>query len=149
MPATLEPPIRMKLTDVEFSATAFSTASFGTTIGINDCRTGWLNAIAVPLTTAVTITCHSSTKPAVTATPRKICVAHVTACVVRSTCFRFIRSATAPAMSPNTRIGAVRAASTTDSHTAESVSASTSTDRAMTSIQSVAEWPVCPSQRYR
>ena len=53
----------MTLMAVVFSETALSSASFGTSFGISDCRAGWLKAIDVPEMNAVTNTCHGAMRP--------------------------------------------------------------------------------------
>ena len=80
-PANAPPPMRMKLTDMEFSATAFIRSSRGTEAGINDCRTGWLNDIAVPAISAVAKTCQAEIQPPTSKTASKRWVLNDTDCV--------------------------------------------------------------------
>ena len=146
-PAIAGPTIRMMLIADVLRATALSSDSLGTSLGRMDWRAGWLNDIDVPAMNVVANTIQTSIRPEITSAAVKNCTDIVTACVVSRMRFLLNRSATTPAKRPKMSIGIIRAATTSPTIRAESVSWRISTGRAICSIQSEAACPTWPSQR--
>jgi hypothetical protein len=68
-PAIAGPTMRARLNVVEFSATALVSCSLPTISPTNDCRTGMSNAVNTPNTKHSTYTCHSTASEVTSSTP--------------------------------------------------------------------------------
>ena len=107
-PAKAGPITLVRLIVMELSATAFGTASGGTSSGTSECRAGRLKAMLIPRTAAMASTAQSGACPPSTMKASRKAVSMWMLCVIISIRRRSMRSATAPPSRVKARIGVAR-----------------------------------------